>query len=185
MWNSINHINVPPSEARQRKQKQEAKQKPEDLEGFREHKPEELPTPSEKLPKTTKNPKNVPPSDERNKKENKGFNFASVCFEELNNGKIKCEICQTECIRLMSHLNGNMQCRQYLNMEKFKIEFTKYKARKRKQKQEAKQKDEDLEGFRKNHNSRVKKHEQKKKEEDPEVFRENTNKRQREVDAKN
>ena len=41
MWNSINHINVPPSEARQRKQKQEAKQNSEDSECCRKHLPEE------------------------------------------------------------------------------------------------------------------------------------------------
>jgi hypothetical protein len=45
----------------------------------------------------------------------------------------------------MSHLNANIGCSQYLNLEKLKIEYTKYKARQRKQKQEAKQKEEDHE----------------------------------------
>ena len=39
---SINQKNVPPSEARLRKQKQDSKQKPEDLESFREQLPEEI-----------------------------------------------------------------------------------------------------------------------------------------------
>ena len=107
-----------------------------------------LPNPRAKVPKNSPAKKKEPPGDEkRNEEVNKSFNFAQIYFKELDNGQILCGLCQTECIRLMIHLNGNMQCRQYLNMEKFKIEFTKYKARKRKQKQEAKQKEEDLEGF--------------------------------------
>ena len=90
----------------------------------------EVPTPSAKLPKTSINQRNVPPSDKKiNIEVNKSFNFANISFKELDNGKISCGICQTECIRLMSHLNGSIECSQYLNLEKLKFEFTKTEAR--------------------------------------------------------
>ena len=53
------------------------------------------------------------------------FQFGQVCFEELDSGKIKCGVCQIECIRLMSHLNGSQKCSQYFNLGIFKSEYTK------------------------------------------------------------
>jgi hypothetical protein len=42
-------------------------------------------------------PQNVPPNDETASKEvDKSFNFVNVCFKEMDNGKTRCGICQTE-----------------------------------------------------------------------------------------
>ena len=78
------------------------------------------------------------------------FKFGEVCFEELDNGKMRCGVCQIECIRLMSHLNGSKKCSQYFNLEIFKSEYTRHKANTRKRRQEAKQKAEDIDKFKEN-----------------------------------
>ena len=113
-----------------------------------------------------------------------GFKFGELCFEELNAGKIKCGVCQTECTRLMSHLSRSLKCNQYLNLEIFKTEYTKYKARNRKRKQDAKQKAENIQCFREKANKRKSKQEAKEKAEDFQKFKEDAHKRKKKHENK-
>ena len=62
-------------------------------------------------------------------KENKCFIWGNVKFEEIENDKIKCGLCQVECLRLISHMNGSPRCTKGINMTEFKISYTKYKAK--------------------------------------------------------
>ena len=126
----------------------------------------------------------VLPNNDRNQEVKEGFNFANVCFIEVNNGKIKCGICQIECIRLMSHLNGSKKCSQYLNMEKLKTEFTNYKARQSRRRYEAKQKATNLESFKANANKRKRELEERQKAKDLESFKAKASKRQRDLKAR-
>ena len=85
------------------------------------------------------------------------FKCGEVCFEVLDKGYMRCGVCHIECIRLMSHLNGSEECSQYFNLEIFKIEYGKHKARLRIRNHEAKKKAEDVDKFRENANKRRKK----------------------------
>ena len=39
-----------------------------------------------------------------------GFTFGGYKFNEIIDGKIRCGVCQVDCIRLVFHLNGNKKC---------------------------------------------------------------------------
>ena len=82
------------------------------------------------------------------------FKFAGFCFKELDTGLIKCGVCDTECKRLLHHLNKCSACNRYIDLEKFKTEYNKYKARQRKKKQDPKQRNEDIVKFRDSVNTR-------------------------------
>ena len=49
------------------------------------------------------------------------FNWGNLVFLELTNGKIRCGVCQQECVRLISHMNGSIECSRGINMKEFKI----------------------------------------------------------------
>ena len=55
----------------------------------------------------------------------KCFKWGNIMFEEMENEKIKCGLCQAECVRLVSHLNGRPICSNGINMVEFKISYTK------------------------------------------------------------
>ena len=38
---------------------------------------------------------------------NKSFEWEDVIFDDLDNGNIKCGVCQKETIRLISHMSGS------------------------------------------------------------------------------
>ena len=61
----------------------------------------------------------------------KSFGWGNLVFLELTNGKIRCGVCQQECVRLISHMNGSIECSREINMKEFKTEFTKFKNRQR------------------------------------------------------
>ena len=66
---------------------------------------------------------------EKTKEEKNCFKFGSILFEELNNGMVRCGVCQKECLRLVVHLNGNASCSMMFDMPKLKIEYSKYRSR--------------------------------------------------------
>ena len=109
--------------------------------------------------------------------EKQSFKFGGICFEELDNGKTRCGICQVECIRLIVHMNGKEECARNINMAEFKTEYSKYKHRQRMQKTRAQQKAKDLASFRDKVNAGIRKHEAKQKAEDPASFKDNVNAR--------
>ena len=112
------------------------------------------------------------------------FKWGNVMFEEMENNKIKCGFCQSQCLRLISHLNGSPKCRHGIKMAGLKLYYNKYSQRKRKKKSEQKKKAEDPEEFKKNHDDRVKKSKQKKKTEDPEEFKKIQNDRVKKSEQK-
>ena len=77
------------------------------------------------------------------------FKFLNLDFQEMENGNIKCAICKVECARLISHLNNSSKCSQFINIEKLKTEFSKYRATQRRKKYVEKQKTTNNEEFRK------------------------------------
>ena len=78
----------------------------------------------------------------------KSFEWENLVFLDLENGKIKCGVCQKECVRLISHMNSSTECSSGIDMKEFKIEFTKFKHRQRKAKQRQNQKSNDIEKLR-------------------------------------
>ena len=82
------------------------------------------------------------------------FKCLNLDFPEMENGNIKCAICKVECARLISHLNHSSKCSQFIDMEKLKMEFTKYRATQRRKKHVEKQKATNPEEFRKTTNER-------------------------------
>ena len=99
-------------------------------------------------------------------KKNECFKWENLKFEEIENDKIKCGICQAECLRLISHMNVSPRCTNGINMVEFKISYTKYKATCRVKKCKQKKEAEDPESFKANNRSWVQKSEEKKKAED-------------------
>ena len=64
--------------------------------------------------------------------EHVGFIFEDILFEETDTGQMKCGVCQAVCNRLIVHMNGNEYCTEYFsNMEKFKMEYSKYRDKQR------------------------------------------------------
>ena len=112
------------------------------------------------------------------------FKYEGISFQELETGKIVCGICQVECQRLICHLNKSAECNKSFNMENFKVEYVKYKARLRKNKQENKQKKENPERFKDDTNKRKAQHEARKKTEDLSKFKEDANKRKAQHEAR-
>ena len=109
-----------------------------------------------------------------------GFIYEGIPFEELDQNKVRCGICKTECGRLIMHLNGSKKCAEnFSNLAGFKIEYSKYRHRQRSKKTDAKKKAEDPKGYKEKVNERKKKQEAKQKSEDPAAFKENANKRKR------
>ena len=64
----------------------------------------------------------------------RSFRFLSLEFPEMESGKMKFAFCQVESQRLVSHLNNSSKCTQYINMQIFKIEFSKYRHNQRQKK---------------------------------------------------
>ena len=112
-------------------------------------------------------------------KEKESFKWGNIKFEETQNEKIRCGLCETECLRLVTHLNGSPGCSKNINMLEFKIDYNKYKAKCRLKKHIEKRKALDPESFKEETNKRKKKSEQKKKAKDPDDFKENRNNRTR------
>ena len=135
--------------------------------------------------------KNKEPSLEENHPHEKSsprltekFEFWDITFKELENGKMICGICQTECQRLLQHLNKCLGSKPGFNLENFKIEYDKYRARQRKRKQEDKQRKKDLDKFKADVNKRKADSEAKKKAEDLEKFKNEAKKRLAQHEAK-
>ena len=55
----------------------------------------------------------------------KGFKYADILFEELDNGLVRCAICQIASLRLVRHLNSNEKCTRSFYMPEFKKEYSK------------------------------------------------------------
>ena len=108
---------------------------------------------------------------------NDNFKFEGVTFEEQENGKVKCGVCQMEVSRLIVHMNKISGCRSQFDMEEFRKEYSNFRDRQRRKKYNAKQKKMDPEGFRDAVNKSIKKHEEKQKAKDPKIYRDNVNKR--------
>ena len=156
---------------------------------------ENLPNPEEKCESTLK--KKIKPcqtaktdSSNANKKDNKkeqdsdSFEFRGVCFKALDDGKIKCGLCQMEISRLIVHMNGNPGCAKDFDMGDFRTEYSNYRNRQRQKKNSSKQQNLDPEGFRESVNKRKKKQEEKQKAENPKGFRDDVNKRKKNQEEK-
>ena len=72
------------------------------------------------------------------------FKFGGFCFKDMENSLVKCGVCDTECKRLIHHLNKCSECNRYIDMEKFKNEYDKYKLKQRIKKLKLRQRHEDL-----------------------------------------
>ena len=114
----------------------------------------------------------------------KGFKFGGVLFEEINNGKIRCGICQTECLRLVVHLNSSERCSSDFDMPILKIEYSKYRCRNRRRVCNTKRKAEDLNGFQEKANESRKKHATKMMAEDLNKFKDEANQREKKRQTK-
>ena len=114
----------------------------------------------------------------------RSFKFLNLDFQEMENGRIKCAICQTECGRLVTHLNHSKECSQYIDLEKFKIEFTQYRATQRKKKNREIQRAENPVGFRNKVNEQKRNQEARQIAEDPEGFRNKVNEKKRKQEAR-
>ena len=100
------------------------------------------------------------------------FKFDEIWFRELINGKIRCGVCEIECVRLVVHLNSSAKCSMNLNMPKLKIEYSKFRSRRRLQNHENKKKTDDMVKFRADANQRQKVRQIKRKSENLEGFKE-------------
>ena len=58
------------------------------------------------------------------------FKWGDVKFEEMENKKMKCGLCQEECLMLISHPNGSPECSINVNMVEFKITYAKGRGKK-------------------------------------------------------
>ena len=114
----------------------------------------------------------------------KSFEWEDVVFYELDNGNIKCGICQTETVRLLTHMNISQGCGQGFNMVELKVNFTKHRAKMRKRKQLEKQKADEFQKFRLRQTQGQQKHEEKKKAEDLKSFKDGVNKRKMKQEEK-
>ena len=112
------------------------------------------------------------------------FEWENIVFEELEDGKIKCGICQTETVRLVIHMNSRQGCGQGFNMLEFKVKYTKHRAKIRGRKREEKQKAENIQSFTESKKKRQKKHEGKKKAEDLDAYRESYKSRRKKSEHK-
>ena len=104
------------------------------------------------------------------------FSFGNYEFKELGDGKVRCGVCQVECIRLVFHLNGNVKCAEKFYMPDFKIEYSRYKNNQRLKKNRAKKKGEDPEGFKDDARKHLEKCRSKKKIENPQGFKNDADK---------
>ena len=68
------------------------------------------------------------------------FRFGGFEFVELENGKIRCGVCQEECFRLMLHINGSVKCAENFSMSDLRTQYSRYKNNKSVRKYEAKKK---------------------------------------------
>ena len=115
----------------------------------------------------------------KNSEDGNCFKFLNLDFQEMKNGKIKCAICQAECVRLVTHLNYSTKCSQYINLEKLKIELSKYRNIQRQKKYVDRQKNSDLEEFTQKVNERKRKQEERQKADDPDEFRKKVTERKK------
>ena len=97
----------------------------------------------------------------------RAFSFGGFEFKELGYGKIRCAICQIECIRLVYHLNGSVKCAEMFSMPDFKTEYSRYRSRQRVQDCKSKQKAADPQGFKDNAKKSVQECKSRKKAADP------------------
>ena len=112
------------------------------------------------------------------------FRFGGFEFEELADGKVRCGVCQVECIRLVVHINRSIRCAEKFKMPEFRAEYSRYRTNKRVREHESRKKAADPKGFKENLDKRVKEHEARKKEEDPKSFSDNHKKREQKYKAK-
>ena len=107
-----------------------------------------------------------------------------MCFKALDNGKVKCGLCQMEISRLIVHMNGSPGCTNDFDMGDFRTEYSNYRNKQRQKKIASKWQNLDPEGFRESVNKRKKQQEEKQKSENPKGFRDNANKRKRNQEEK-
>ena len=112
------------------------------------------------------------------------FKFGGFDFEELENGRIRCGVCQVECIRLVLHINGSPKCAEKFEMQNFKTEYSRYRHNKRVKEHQAKKKAEDPTAFKLNLKKRVQESQARKKSEDPKAFKDNQNKNVKECESR-
>ena len=54
------------------------------------------------------------------------FQYEGICFQDIAKNKVRCGVCQVECVRLIVHLNGSPDCANcFTNMVNLKIEYSK------------------------------------------------------------
>ena len=110
--------------------------------------------PPNPITKSIPTPKDEKPEPVQKDLENDSFKFGGFEFKEMGKDKIMCGVCQIECIRLIVHMNGSLNCAKHFCMPDFKTKYSRYR-----------------------HNKRVKKHETSQKAENPKEFKENVSKR--------
>ena len=64
------------------------------------------------------------------------FRIDGIEFKEAGDGKIRCGVCNVECIRLVAHMNGSKKCVEKFCMPDFRTEYSKYRHRLRVRKSE-------------------------------------------------
>ena len=71
-------------------------------------------------------PKAIPKCSKAAKdmEDNESFKLGDVCFKDLDNGKVRCGICQDEFTRLIVHMNVSKECKTYFQMAEFKTEYS-------------------------------------------------------------
>ena len=112
------------------------------------------------------------------------FRFGGFDFEELENGKVRCGVCQVECIRLVAHINGSVRCAEKFRMPEFRAEYSRYRHNKRVREHESRKKSSDPKSFKDSHNKREQAYQAKKKAADPKGFKDNHNKIDQKCKAK-
>ena len=68
------------------------------------------------------------------------FKFGGFDFPEVGGNKIRCGVCQVDCIRLVFHLNRNKECSEKFCMLEFRTEYSRYRHNQREKKNQSKKK---------------------------------------------
>ena len=89
------------------------------------------------------------------------FVKGKVKFEECEDGSIQCGGCKEMFKRILAHLNKSKNCSKHIDLDEFKVIWSKFTGRKKVAKHRQKQRDEDSEKFLKDNAERQKKFDQK------------------------
>ena len=110
---------------------------------------------------------NVKPNKETETKSSNPDRFlfvkGKVKFEELENGSIQCGGCKQMFTRIGAHLNKSNNCAKHIDLDEFKVSWSKFTGTKKRAKYNQKKRDEDQEQFLKNQADMQKKSDQKKR----------------------